>query len=411
MKRYSTIALALGALALGACKDNPVANSSDAPTVDALGTLTRTSMLQLTIGALAQDRTTINDIQFAIEGGILGRDVYRVDASEPRYVTETLGGNPDPGSFAGGRGFGGFYTAIRAENTLLLALSTAPTTIFTPAEINAQRGFLRTIKAMEYWRLIETRDTVGVPIQTDDPSAVTDVRCKTPVLAYIAALLDSANADFTAAGPTTKLPVKLPTGFTAFGRDYSTVANLILFNRAWKGKVDFYRGLDLNRDGNIDKAEWDQIQAAIAKSENVGVAIKPGGQGDISKTHVAWRCTRGLPYVASPLFYDGRIYLIKNGGMLTSLDAKTGNPFYTQERLDAEGSYYSSPVAAGGRIYLASSPGKLTVIKAGGDKPEILHQAEFGERIFSTPALVGDNLYLRTQSTLYAFGSANSLKK
>jgi hypothetical protein len=244
MKRYSTIALALGALALGACKDNPVANPIDAPTVDALGTLTRTSMLQLTIGALAQDRTTINDIQFAIEGGILGRDVYRVDASEPRYVTETLGGNPDPGSFAGGRGFGGFYTAIRAENTLLLALSTAPTTIFTPAEINAQRGFLRTIKAMEYWRLIETRDTVGVPIQTDDPSAVTDVRCKTPVLAYIAALLDSANADFTAAGPTTKLPVKLPTGFTAFGRDYSTVANLILFNRAWKGKVDFYRGLD-----------------------------------------------------------------------------------------------------------------------------------------------------------------------
>src|SRR6267142_3344419 len=244
MKRYSTIALALGALALGACKDNPVANPIDAPTVDALGTLTRTSMLQLTIGALAQDRTTINDIQFAIEGGILGRDVYRVDASEPRYVTETLGGNPDPGSFAGVRGFGEYYTAIRAENTLLLALSTAPTTIFTPAEINAQRGFLRTIKAMEYWRLIETRDTVGVPIQTADPSAVTDVRCKTPVLAYIAALLDSANADFTAAGPTTKLPVKLPTGFTAFGRDYSTVANLILFNRAWKGKVDFYRGLD-----------------------------------------------------------------------------------------------------------------------------------------------------------------------
>jgi len=172
---------------------------------------------------------------------------------------------------------------------------------------------------------------------------------------------------------------------------------------------DFYRGLDLNRDGKIDKAEWDQIQVAIAKSENVLVAVKPGGQGDISRTHVAWKCTRGLPYVASPLFYNDRIYLIKNGGMISSLDAKTGSPFYSQERLDAEGSYYSSPVAADGRIYIASSPGKLTVVKAGGDKPEILHQTEFGERIFATPALVGNNLYLRTQTSLYAFGPSNSL--
>ena len=210
MKRYPTIALAVSVLAIAACKDNPVANPIDNPTVDALGGLTPTSMLQLTIGALAQDRTTINDIQFAIEGGILGRDVYRIDASEPRYVTETLGGNPDPGSFAGGRGFAGYYTAIRAENTLLLALNTAPTAIFTNAEIAAERGFIRTMKATEYWRLIETRDTVGVPIQTDDPAEVTEIRCKQAVLAYIAALLDSANADFTAAGAATKLPVKLP---------------------------------------------------------------------------------------------------------------------------------------------------------------------------------------------------------
>jgi outer membrane protein assembly factor BamB len=91
--------------------------------------------------------------------------------------------------------------------------------------------------------------------------------------------------------------------------------------------------------------------------------------------------------------------------MLSSLEAKTGKPIYTQERLDAPGSYYSSPVAGGGRIYLASLTGKLTVVKAGGDKPEVLHQAEFGDRIFATPALVGDKLYLRTQSTLYAFGS------
>jgi len=166
---------------------------------------------------------------------------------------------------------------------------------------------------------------------------------------------------------------------------------------------DFYRGFDVNRDGKIDKTDWDQLTAAVAKGENVLVAVKPGGHGNISQTHVAWRATRGLPYVASPLFYDGRIYMVKNGGLISSLDAETGKPFYSQERLDAGGNYYSSPVAANGRIYLASLPGKVTVIKAGGDKPEILHQAEFGERVLASPALVGNNLYLRTQTSLYAF--------
>jgi hypothetical protein len=66
-------------------------------------------------------------------------------------------------------------------------------------------------------------------------------------------------------------------------------------------------------------------------------------------------------------------------------------------------------VAADGRIYLASLPGKLTVVKAGGDRPEVLHEADFGERIFATPALVGENLYLRTQTKLYAFGESKKL--
>jgi outer membrane protein assembly factor BamB len=164
------------------------------------------------------------------------------------------------------------------------------------------------------------------------------------------------------------------------------------------------RGLDANHDGKITVADWDLIKAHNAKAENVLVAVKPGGQGDITATHVAWKSTRGLPYVPSPLYYEGRVYLVRDGGMLSSLDARTGQPFYTQERLGASGSYYSSPVAADGRLYLASLSGKLTVIKAGGDKPEILHQADFGERIFATPALVDDKLYVRTAKHLWAFG-------
>jgi outer membrane protein assembly factor BamB len=167
---------------------------------------------------------------------------------------------------------------------------------------------------------------------------------------------------------------------------------------------DYFRGYDANRDGKIDRTDWELILAELAKSENVMVAIRQGGRGDISQSHVTWKATRGLPYISSPLYYDGRVYLVKTGGMLSSLDAKSGKPFYLQERLGADGYYYSSPVAADGRVYIASQAGKVTVVKAGGDKPEILHQVDFGEPIYASPALADGNLYLRTRSKLYAFG-------
>src|SRR5438270_5739906 len=248
MKRYTTLLLGATAMVVAGCKDNPVVNPIDAPTVNALsGSLTPTTLQQLATGVLGQDRASANVFAYAVEGGIFARDVYRIDASEPRFVQETLGGNPDPGSFAGGGAWANYYTAIRAENSILLDLhkiETNPNTALTPAQESATSGFIRTMKALDYWRIIEMHDTVGASIQTDDPAQVTDIRCKPVVLAYVAALLDSANADFAASTPTTVIPVQLPTGFTAFGRDYSVVSNLIKFNRGLKGKVDFYRGLD-----------------------------------------------------------------------------------------------------------------------------------------------------------------------
>jgi outer membrane protein assembly factor BamB len=108
--------------------------------------------------------------------------------------------------------------------------------------------------------------------------------------------------------------------------------------------------------------------------------------------------------VPSPLHYDGRVYLVRDGGMVSSFDAKTGQPFYQQERIDAIGNYYASPVAADGRIYVVSLNGRVTVLAAGGELPKVLHHADFGERISATPALVGKVLYLRTASALFAFG-------
>jgi outer membrane protein assembly factor BamB len=142
----------------------------------------------------------------------------------------------------------------------------------------------------------------------------------------------------------------------------------------------------------------------MAKGKNVLVAVKPGGKGELTESQVAWKQTRGLPYVPSPLYYRGRVYLIRDGGLMSSFDARTGQPHFQQERIDAIGSYYASPVAADGHIYVASVNGRVTVVAAGGEMPKILHHADFGERISATPALAGNTLYLRTASALFAFG-------
>ena len=95
--------------------------------------------------------------------------------------------------------------------------------------------------------------------------------------------------------------------------------------------------------------------------------------------------------------------MVRNGGILSSLNADTGELYY-EEKIEGGGNYYSSPIAANGHLYVASLPGLLSVIEAGGNQHKLVHQADFGERIFATPALVGDKLYLRTETKLYAFG-------
>jgi hypothetical protein len=90
------------------------------------------------------------------------------------------------------------------------------------------------------------RDTIGVALQKDDPADVDPaaIICKKDMINYVAALLDSANTNLTAGGNIAFPWSAFPTGMFAFGRDYRRVTNFVLFNRGWKGKVDFYRGMD-----------------------------------------------------------------------------------------------------------------------------------------------------------------------
>jgi outer membrane protein assembly factor BamB len=134
------------------------------------------------------------------------------------------------------------------------------------------------------------------------------------------------------------------------------------------------------------------------------VAIRPGGHGDVTQTHLAWRSERGLPYGSSPLFYKGRLFTIKSGGLVSAYDATDGRSIYQAERLNAPGDYYASAVAAAGRIYFSSFDGIVTVISATNDTPVILAQNKLDEQILATPALVDQYIVVRTATNLYSFG-------
>ncbi|MEP6999916.1 MAG: hypothetical protein ABI969_05530 [bacterium] len=243
--RKHTIALASLLVAASACADNTVVTPENAPTTEALaGALTAAGVKTLALGVLAQDRNVTGGFGYYLLPGIYARDAYRIDSNEPRFVIETLGGSPDPGSFAaGGSAYTSPFTAIRAATSLLAALPGTSVTQITAAQNKTTVGLIQTIEALDYYRVLETRDTVGVPIQNPDPAVVSALSCKSVVMNTIAALLDSANTALIAAGTGASLSFTLPTGFTAYGRDYSKASNLILLNRGLKGKVDVYRGL------------------------------------------------------------------------------------------------------------------------------------------------------------------------
>ena len=151
-------------------------------------------------------------------------------------------------------------------------------------------------------------------------------------------------------------------------------------------------------------AEWVLMADMFTKAGNAVLAIRPGGQGDITASHLAWKATRGLPYVCSPVYYRDCLYTVKNGGLVSCYDAKTGKPNYQDERLNAGGDYYASLVAADGRIYAVSQQGVVVILEAGAQL-KVLARNELDEQVMATPAIIGNTLYLRTANNLYAFGN------
>jgi outer membrane protein assembly factor BamB len=130
-------------------------------------------------------------------------------------------------------------------------------------------------------------------------------------------------------------------------------------------------------------------------------AVKLGGKGDVSKTHVAYTLRKGTPYVPTPLYRDGRLYLVSDGGIATALEAATGREIWS-ERLRAE--FFGSPVLIDGKIYCASTKGEMLVMTTG-DTFQLLSRNPIGEGTHSTPCVDGGRIYVKTFTQLVCIGA------
>lgn len=166
---------------------------------------------------------------------------------------------------------------------------------------------------------------------------------------------------------------------------------------------DRFSQVDVDKDERVTREEYDNMRGMFEKAANQLFAINPGGQGDITASHVLWKTNKHLPYVSSPLCYQGRVYAMKNGGLASCYDLKTGRIFYQAERVDAPGDYYSSAIGANGCVYIASQKGTVVVLAAG-DSLKVLARNQIGEQIFATPAVLDGRIYLRSEKHVFVFG-------
>ena len=128
-------------------------------------------------------------------------------------------------------------------------------------------------------------------------------------------------------------------------------------------------------------------------------------RGDLTGSHaIVWTLDRDTPYVPSPLLYDGILYILKtNSGILSAFDAKTGEPHYRGQRLAGLDEVFSSPVGARGRVYITGRDGTTLVIR-NGPTFEVLAKNTLDDGIDASPALVDDEIYMRSYKYLYAIG-------
>jgi outer membrane protein assembly factor BamB len=168
-------------------------------------------------------------------------------------------------------------------------------------------------------------------------------------------------------------------------------------------------GTELWRHKGVDS---NAIPSPVANNEmviisagfpaRIAMAIKLGGSGDLVDS-VVWKYPKGTAYVPSPILYGEYLYLTTDRGILTCLDARTGEVKYEGGRVPIPATFTASPIAFDGKILMTSEDGDTFVIKAG-PKHEILGTNTVGEPVYASPAVADGNIFIRGERSLYCIG-------
>ena len=229
------VAAAVVLLTASACTDINSPNLN-APSVDGLGASVG-ALANTSVGLLGNLRGQV--FGQVVFGASMARDGFRFDVAEPRFVGNFVQATIDASNFIGSGLWNGNYNTSLTADALTVAANSSP--LLSAGQGVGLRGYARTMRAIAYWNVAMSRDTLGFPVRTDQAAGtLAPIRCKPGALAAIAALLDSAYTDLTTGGAS--LIFALPSGVNnGFGA--SDLEALMNLNRAMKAKVSVYAGL------------------------------------------------------------------------------------------------------------------------------------------------------------------------
>ncbi len=171
------------------------------------------------------------------------------------------------------------------------------------------------------------------------------------------------------------------------------------------GTVSFGHA-DKNKDRGITAEEWSKTVAKLERfrsgyDTHGMLAIPIDSQGLLGADRIRTLEIQGIPEVPSPVCDGEHVYFVKNGGILTCLDIKTGERIY-RKRTGGRGTHYASPLIADGKIFSIAGDGHISVLTLG-TNPEILTINDMQEGVYATPAIVDGTIYVRTHSALFSF--------
>jgi outer membrane protein assembly factor BamB len=173
-----------------------------------------------------------------------------------------------------------------------------------------------------------------------------------------------------------------------------------------EGMGEHFGWMDRDNDDSLTAVEYGYLVELIETTPygTMGISL-PTADEPISP-EIVWSVEKSIPYIATPVVYGDIAYLVRDGGIVQSVDVNTGEVFKRGRTSRSAGSIYASPVAADGKIVISSLEGEVAVLSAG-EQWEVLAVNDLDEPIYASPALAGDRLFVRTSTRLYSFGTPN----